>query len=116
MNVSHQLKQIGVAIAENRLVASLKQVAHRAMATVVSLGVGELDRLHDFGKRYLLGLQQQVHVVGHQNVCVDYETAALPVMLETLKIRRAVLVITKNYLPLIAPYDDMIESPFKLDS
>lgn len=86
------------------------------MAAVVPLGVRELYRLHDFGKRYLLGLQQQMYVVGHQNVGVDYETAALPVVLETLKICRAVLVTTKNYLPLIASHDDMIKSPFKLDS
>ena len=54
MNVSYQFKQIGVAVAENGLVAPLKQMADGAMAPVVSLGVGRLDCLHDPGEGYLL--------------------------------------------------------------
>ena len=57
-----------------------------------------------------------MHVVRHQNVGVDHETETLSILFDTLKIGLPVLVITENHPALIASRNDMIKSPFKLNS
>lgn len=116
MNVPYQLKQIGVAIAQDRLVAPLKQVPHGAVAAVVALGITELYPLHDLGKRHPFCFHQHMNVVGHQNIGVEHKPKALPILLHPLQISLAVLVVTKDAAPLVAPHDYMIKSTIKLNS
>ncbi len=56
MNIAHQLQQIGVAVAQDRFVAPLKQVADLAVAPIVALGVAGLCPLHDPGEGNFFGL------------------------------------------------------------
>ena len=46
MEVSYQLQEIGLSIAQDGLEAPLKDVAGFVMATIVVLTVGKLERLH----------------------------------------------------------------------
>jgi hypothetical protein len=39
MDVAHQFEQVGITVAENRLVAALKQMADLFVAAVVALGM-----------------------------------------------------------------------------
>jgi hypothetical protein len=85
VNVSNQLAEIPIGLAENRLVAALKQVplcsaphnleanirAQSFVLAVVVLAVGGEDSLHDPANRIVLQLHQEVHVVGHQAVGVE---------------------------------------------
>jgi hypothetical protein len=51
MNVSDQLQQIGVLLAKDGFVPSLKQMADLFVSEVVILRVALLDSLHEFGQR-----------------------------------------------------------------
>ena len=86
------------------------------MAPVVSLGVAELDPLHDLGKRHAFGFEQQMDVVGHQDVGEQAKPIALAIMLQAFQVGDAVLVIMKSSLLLIAADNHMVERSVKLDS
>jgi len=49
MEVTNQLKQVRVAIAQDRLVSPLKKMTNLSVTTIVVLGVGKLNPLHDPG-------------------------------------------------------------------
>ena len=51
MNVSDQGQQIGVLVADNGLISSLKQMADFSISAVEILRVGLLESLHEFGQR-----------------------------------------------------------------
>jgi hypothetical protein len=86
------------------------------MAPVVALSVAGLNPLHDLGERHVLGLHQQVNVVGHQDVGVEPKPVALAIVLDAFKISASVLVVLKGSLPLIAAHNHMKQRPVKFDS
>jgi len=116
MDIAHQFKQIRISIAQDRFVTALKQVADLAMAPVVSLGVAELDPLHDLGKRHAFGFEQQMDVVGHQDVGEQAKSITLAIVLQTFQVGDAVLVVMKSSLLLIAANNHMVERSVLLDS
>src|SRR3989338_2359095 len=85
------------------------------MAPVIVLGVGKLYPLHDLGQGNPLSLNEQVQMIGHQHVGVEPKIVSLAVMLDSLQVGGAVLVVSKDVLPLVASGDDMVESALKLN-
>ena len=116
MDIAHQFKQVGVAVAEDRLVAALKQVADLAVAAVEYLGVASLDPLHDLGQSNALGLDQDVDVVGHQDISMEPKAVALAIVLDALEVALAVVIVVEGLLALVAAHDDVVEGAVKLDS
>jgi hypothetical protein len=49
MNVANQFEKIGVPVAENRFVSSLKEMANSALPSVIVLGVRKLNSLENLG-------------------------------------------------------------------
>ena len=86
------------------------------MAPVISLRVAELDPLHDLGKRHAFGFEQQMDVVGHQDVGEQAKSITLAIMLQPCEVGEAVLVIIKSSLLLIAADNNMAERSVILDS
>ena len=50
MNIAHQLQKVFIPLADDRLVAPLKEMADFAVREVKILGVGLLKPLHEFGQ------------------------------------------------------------------
>ena len=87
-----------------------------AVATVVGLSIRELYPLHDLGERNSFRLDQEMNVVGHQNVGVNRKTKTLAVLFEPLEISQPVSVVVKDLLALIAPNNNVLKCPVKFDS
>ena len=49
MNIADQLDQIGLLVAQDRLVSSLKQMPHGLVSPIEILRVGKLQSLHRLG-------------------------------------------------------------------
>ena len=68
MDVSDQLGQVSVTLAEDRLVPALKDVPDVPVPPVVVSAISAENPLHDVANRRLLSLDQQVNMIGHQTV------------------------------------------------
>ena len=110
MNVADQLQQIGVFLAQNRFVASLKQMADLFVSAVVILGVALLEPLHEFAKGGAGALQEQMNVIGHQAVRIDGHPVFTPVLRKFSQIRLIVGGFEKRLLSLVAANDDVIQN------
>jgi hypothetical protein len=69
VNVTHQLQQVGIRVAEYGFVAVLKYVTTAAMMAVVVTGVTSQQRRHQFGQGLIPHTDQQVIVIGHHRPC-----------------------------------------------
>ena len=85
------------------------------MPPVVVLRISKLYPLHYLGQGNIVGLDQQVDVVGHQHVGIELKVIPLSVMLYSLQVGSAVLIVSKDVLPLVASDNGMIEGPRKLN-
>lgn len=73
-DIAHHPEQVRLGIDQAGFVAALPQRADASVALVESLHVGLSDRAHGAGcGTRLLGMQQQVHMVVHEDVCVDQD-------------------------------------------
>src|SRR3970040_489901 len=115
MDVTHQFQQISPPTTPDPLIPALEEVSNAPMPPVVVLGLSKLCPLHDLGQRNLAGLKQQVDVVGHQHVGIKLKVVPLSVMLYSLKVGSAVLIVSKDVLPLVASDNGMIEGPCKFN-
>ena len=73
MDVPDKLAEISIRLAENRFVASLKEVTDLVVLSIVILTVGGQHSLHDSTDGIVLHLDQQMNVVRHQAIGVKIE-------------------------------------------
>ena len=116
MNVFEEAEQVGFSVAEYCFVPALKEMADGAVFPIVVHGVGLIDALHDLGKGDVLGLDEQVNVIVHENVCINTAIGAVFIDREEQKILLEVRGISKYSSALIAAGDDVIECTFVFDA
>src|SRR3990172_12124935 len=114
VDISDQSQEILIPIAEKGLVPSLKEMAYFAVLPIEVAGIGEIQKLHDLRQRRFRCLDEQVEVIGHQDVGVEDKTALLLIMPESAEILASVLIVKENVLLLIAPGYHMVERSGKL--
>ena len=116
MDVADQLAQVTVALAEDRLMSSLKNMPDPAITAVIILTVAGQDPLHCAAKSFILAFDQQVQVVRHQTIGIEVETR--PLLLFGKQREKPLMVVAgmKNVPPVIATGDHMIKSTLNLDS
>ena len=68
MNVFHQRQQVGIAVAKNGLVSPLKQMAYGPVFSVKVHRIALIDPLKYFRKGRLSHFDQEMDMVGHQNI------------------------------------------------
>lgn len=73
MDVPDKLAEISIRLAENRFVASLKEVTDLVVFSIVILTIAGLHSLHDSTDGIVLHLDQQTNVVRHQAIGVKIE-------------------------------------------
>jgi len=66
MNVTHQFQQIGIFLAQNRLVAVLEEVAMSSVSAVVPKGITGQKPSHDRGDGNGAGSKQKVKMAWNQ--------------------------------------------------
>ncbi len=114
MNVLDQLPRISVFLEQMGLEATLVQMPATAVATIETDAVSRLEptgRVAQIGARCL---SQQVKVIGHQAIRMDYETETPDGFFKRLQKPLAIIAI--NWLTFVAAGRDMIHGAFKLYS
>jgi hypothetical protein len=116
VNVPHEFGEVLIALAEDRLVASLKQVADLSVLAIVILAIGGEEPLHHPADVVILSFDEQMNVIGHQAVGVKIE-GQLGLLLGKLKEELAIVVVrAEDELTIVATGDDVIEAALDLDS
>ena len=110
MNVAEQSQQILLLVADNPFVSAREKVADLALAAIAILGVGLLQRLHEFAQGSRAAFNEQVHVIGDQAIGVDFELIFRPVVLQTIKVGFVVVIAAKRPSLLIAAHDHQIQN------
>ncbi len=104
MKVADQLQKVSIPVTKNRFVPALEEVADAPVTAVIVLGVRRLNTLEDFRERRLAGFEQEMDVVGQQDVGVDSKLIALPLVFDSLQVARPVPIVAKDRLALIATH------------
>jgi hypothetical protein len=109
VDVTHQLQQVCVFLAQNGLVPILKQVPASPVPQVEADNIARQKPLHDIGNGNKPGAEQKMKVIGHQGPC---KTAGLTVAQNTAKpIQKiiAVAVVAENLPPIDPSNDDVMQ-------
>ena len=116
MEVAHQLDQIDVPITEDGVVAPLKQMPALVVPAIVILGVGELQGLHGSGQRDRPPFDQEMHMIGHEDVGIAGQAIPLLVATEPLQVGGIIRCVMKEHSPAITPGNHMIQRPLDIYS
>ena len=116
MDVTHQLQQIGLLLAQDGLVAIMKNLAYSPMPPVESSGISAQQPLHDGLDRGAAAPQQQREVVGDQRPCVTNALAFFQHTPETPKELLSIAIIPENLPPLDPPADDVLQRTRCIDA
>ncbi|MCI0526051.1 MAG: hypothetical protein L0Y56_01165 [Nitrospira sp.] len=112
----HEKVAFVVSLDEEGFVAPLKEVAAGFVATVVTQGVGGVEKLHAFGEGWAVGFDEQVVVVAHEYVAVDGPAGAFGGLAEGFDEEAAVYVVPENSLKAVAAVHDVVDSSGVFDS
>lgn len=116
MQVANQIQQIGVLVAEDCFIATLKQMTNRLVLAVEVERVALLQPLHQLGQRRLACFEKQVDVIPHQHVGVQPKAVPVLIPAEQFKLAAAVKIGAKDLLALVAAGNHMVESTREVDS
>lgn len=116
MEISDEFEEIGVSIAENGVIPPLKDMPRFAVPAVVVLAIGRLEGLHRAGQRLGAGLQQEMHVIPHQDIRVQCDPISATIAFEPVEIRDVIGLVMEDGGALVAADDDMKEGTWKIEA
>lgn len=116
MDVAGEHRNITIFIHQNGFVSSLIKMAGSFMAAVEISDIGDVEVAHEFGQVPERGLDQQVKMVGHQDVAVELDRIDVDGLIEKLQKAAAIRVIPKNILFFVAAAGDVVNSVRVLDA
>ena len=109
VNVSDELQQIAVGIHENGVITFLEQVPSRMQAALNAARVSSSDPEHQPPQRNVAYLNQKMHVIGHQTVCVQSGGEAFDDFGSELVEEISVFGLEEYVLAVIASQRDVVE-------
>ena len=112
MDVFEKGQEVSVSVAEDCFVSTLEEVADGLVLAIKVHGVALVDTLKDFREQDILRFDEEMNMVGHENIGIEVKMIALLVSGEDVKIFTVVKGIGEYPLPLVASRDDMVEGAF----
>jgi len=116
VDVTHKLGQVAIRLAENRLVAALKNVADLLVLAIVILAVAGQHSLHYAADWSVLHLDQQMYVIGHQAIGVKVEGEFRFLLCKKVNEPQMIIVGAEYLTAIIPASDDVIEPSAYFDS
>jgi hypothetical protein len=116
VDVAGKNRKIFVFIHENTLVAALVQVPNAFMPPIVIAGIGDVELAHEFGKIAFGGLDEQMKMVGHKDVTVEFDCVDINGLDENLQKPSSIIVVLKDVLTFVAPACNVIHCSGILDA
>jgi hypothetical protein len=101
---------------QQRLKAALKNMTAASMAAIKPYRVGDQEMTHKLAQIGIGGLNQQMKMIGHQNVSNKFDTESFTAIGQGINKSTAVGVIDKDILATIAPVHHMVIGARILDS
>ena len=109
LDVAEDRQQMVVVLNDGALEPTLPDVAAAVVASVVALGVGDEQALHDPADRGLQGANQQVHVIGHEAIAIELERPALLQVADRLQECLVIPVVEEDRCAVVAAIDDVVD-------
>jgi hypothetical protein len=101
---------------QQRLKAALKNMAAASMAAIKPYRVGDQKMPHKLAQIAMGGLNQQMKVIGHQNLGNKFDTESFTAIGHGINKTAAVSVSDKDILATVAPVHHMVIGARILDS
>ena len=109
VNISDQGKQIVVFITQNGFIAVLEQVARALVPPVVVNRLPREKLAHDRRYPLLPALEKNMHMIGHEDPCVDRALRFDNLLSQSLQEFVPVLIITEDICLIIPANHDMVQ-------
>ena len=112
MEITAQFQQVAVTLYQEGFVSSLEEMAASFSPGIEICRVRAVNIMHDLTQLGLRGLDNQVIMIGHKNICVKdkaiFLLSSLYILLEFFIIRPGLV----NLSSLVSPGCDVIKSTF----
>jgi hypothetical protein len=116
MDVSHQLQQVRLLMAEDRFVPIMKNLADPSMPPVESSGISAQQPLHDGLDRRATGPQQQMEMVVNPRPTVTNPLGFFQHTPKTTNELLSITIVSENLPALDSPADDVVQRPRCVDA
>jgi hypothetical protein len=116
MDVFDEAEEISVPVTQDGFIPSLEEVTDSAISSVKVHSVGLVQALHDLGERYILCLEQHMHMVVHEYIGIYEAAGAVLVDSEGQKILMEIGGILEYALLLVSANNDVIEGAAIFDA
>ena len=101
--------EVGVFVDEDALVSALVEVPYPLVASVVVAGVGDIKMAHEFAEIAEGCFNEQVEVVGHEDVAGELDSVDVEGAGEALEEAPPVGVVLEDVFLFIAPARDVVD-------
>jgi len=101
---------------QDRFVASLKDMAHPALPSIVLLGIDTVQLAHAAGEIAVRRFNQKVLMIAHQAISMTQPVMLLADFAKQAKERRTIIVIFVNRLTPVTTRGDVIKRAGKFQS
>jgi len=114
VNVPGQYGQIGIPIYQDARISPLVEMAYPFVPPVVVTGVSDIEVTHEFAYVAQRRFEEQMEVVGHEDVAVELNSIDIQCLIKGLKEPFAVGVILEYLPPFISTAGDMVHGTWIL--
>ena len=94
----------------NRLIPPLEQMPDLAVSEVIVSRVSKLQVLHDLRKRRYSNFLQQMNMIFHQHISIEFRAISVLHLFKQRQVALAVQIVVENDFPMISTTDDVIKS------
>src|SRR5208337_2082802 len=116
VNVAHQLQEIDLFLAKNRLVAILKQMPASVTAPVKVPGITAQQAAHNGCDGNIPAFDQQMKMVGNQRPCVTLCLALGKNLTQTTQKTVTILIVAENLPALNTASNNVMQRPRRIYS
>lgn len=116
MNVSNEFQEIGIFLAEDRLVAVLEKMAMPPVTQIKGDCIAGQKPAHQSGDRSSSGSQEEMKVIGEKRPSIAGGFCALEIGGEPFKKIVTVLIVEENAAPIDPSPDDVVKGSRGIDS
>ena len=116
VDVTREDGKILIFINKNAFISSLVQVSDPIMPSIVITGISDIELAHEFGKVPKRCFDQEVKMVVHKDIRVEFNSIDIQRLSEYLEKARSISVILEDYLPFVSATSDMVDCIRVLDS
>jgi len=110
MNISDQLQQIFIFFAENRFIATLKEISHPFVASIEIDRVSGQKASHQSCQRICPGSKEKVRMVGDQSPGIAEKTCFSQARLQAADKFFPILIVVKYPGPVNTSNNDVMKS------